>query len=238
MVARRSINEMGLVNDAQATRERNATRAVAELAAQVKGLLGRLHHESDRSTPEGGVDSGTRQFSEDQRAKLRAELNAAVAKNHQLLEEISQTQYRLKEAMASNRGLRQEVSEIKGIKQSTVDQLIVRAEELEAQLQMAQERAKAAELLAESNATKLDDIKEQLNLQQEQGSGDGDGVDQSGLIQSQQDQIDTLAAREKSLMGRMDQMEQAFERAQTEKMFIEERFLQLDSATPETGSET
>jgi len=33
-------------------------------------------------------------------------------------------------------------------------------------------------------------------------------------------------------------MEQAFERAQTEKMFIEERFLQLDSATPETGSET
>jgi hypothetical protein len=55
-------------------------------------------------------------------------------------------------------------------------------------------------------------------------------VDQSGLIQSQQDQIDMLAAREKSLMGRMDQMEKAFERTQTEKTFIEERFLQLDAA--------
>jgi hypothetical protein len=39
-----------------------------------------------------------------------------------------------------------------------------------------------------------------------------------------------LAAREKSLMGRMDQMEKAFERTQTEKTFIEERFLQLDAA--------
>lgn len=232
LVARRTINEMGLVNDAQAVRERSATRGVTELAAQVKGLLDRLHSESVKQAPTGDAESGGLQFSVDQRAQLRAELNAATAKNHQLQEEISQTQYRLKEAVAANREMRQEVSEIKGIKQSTVDQLQVRTEELEAQLQLAQERAKAAELLAESNAMKLDDIKEKLSLQQdhEAGEGEGGGVDQSGLIQSQQDQIDMLAAREKSLMGRMDQMEKAFERTQTEKTFIEERFLQLDSA--------
>jgi hypothetical protein len=228
LVARRTINEMGMVNDAQAARERSATRGVTELAAQVKGLLDRLHSESVKPALAGDAESGGRQFSEDQRAKLRAELNAATAKNHQLQEEISQTQYRLKEAMAANRGLRQEVSEIQGLKQSALDQLLLRAEELEAQLHMAQERATAAEMLAQTNAQKLDEITEQLNLQQ---GDDGDvGVDQSGLIQSQQDQIDMLAAREKSLMGRMDQMEKAFERTQTEKTFIEERFLQLDAA--------
>ena len=228
LVARRTINEMGMVNDAQAARERSATRGVTELAAQVKGLLDRLHSESVKPALTGDAESGGRQFSEDQRAKLRAELNAATAKNHQLQEEISQTQYRLKEAMAANRGLRQEVSEIQGLKQSALDQLLLRAEELEAQLHMAQERATVAEMLAQTNAQKLDEITEQLNLQQ---GDDGDvGVDQSGLIQSQQDQIDMLAAREKSLMGRMDQMEKAFERTQTEKTFIEERFLQLDAA--------
>jgi hypothetical protein len=228
LVARRTINEMGMVNDAQAARERSATRGVTELAAQVKGLLDRLHSESVKPALAGDAESGGRQFSEDQRAKLRAELNAATAKNHQLQEEISQTQYRLKEAMAANRGLRQEVSEIQGLKQSALDQLLLRAEELEAQLHMAQERATAAEMLAQTNAQKLDEITEQLNLQQGE---EGDvGVDQSGLIQSQQDQIDMLAAREKSLMGRMDQMEKAFERTQTEKTFIEERFLQLDAA--------
>ena len=228
LVARRTINEMGMVNDAQAARERSATRGVTELAAQVKGLLDRLHSESVKPALTGDAESGGRQFSEDQRAKLRAELNAATAKNHQLQEEISQTQYRLKEAMAANRGLRQEVSEIQGLKQSALDQLLLRAEELEAQLHMAQERATAAEMLAQTNAQKLDEITEQLNLQQ---GDEGDvGVDQSGLIQSQQDQIDMLAAREKSLMGRMDQMEKAFERTQTEKTFIEERFLQLDAA--------
>jgi hypothetical protein len=228
LVARRTINEMGMVNDAQAARERSATRGVTELAAQVKGLLDRLHSESVKPALTGDAESGGRQFSEDQRAKLRAELNAATAKNHQLQEEISQTQYRLKEAMAANRGLRQEVSEIQGVKQSALDLLLLRAEELEAQLHMAQERATAAEMLAQTNAQKLDEITEQLNLQQGE-EGDA-GVDQSGLIQSQQDQIDMLAAREKSLMGRMDQMEKAFERTQTEKTFIEERFLQLDAA--------
>lgn len=228
LVARRTINEMGLVNDAQAARERSATRGVTELADQVKSLLARLQSESVKLGAAGDADAAGLQFSVDQRAKLRAELNAATAKTHQLQEEISQTQYRLKEAMAANREMRQEVSEVAGVKQSVLDQLLLRAEELQTQLQLAQERATAAELLAQTHAEKLDDITEQLNAQHSE-VGDA-AVDQSGLIQSQQDQIDMLAAREKSLMGRMDQMEKAFDRTQTEKTFIEERFLQLDAA--------
>lgn len=238
LVARRTINEMGLMNDAQAVRERNSARGVTELAGQVKGLVERL--QNDAAKPGRGLkddEDAEQPMSEDMRAKLRAELNVATAKNHQMQEEISQTQYRLKEAMVANRELRTEMAEVKGIKQSVVDNLTQRAAELEAQLKLAQDRAKAAERLAEENAVRLDDIKEQLSIQQTQGGSQaGGGVDQSGLIQSQQEQIDMLAAREKALMGRMDQMEQAFQRTQTEKTFIEERFLQLDAAKADPAS--
>jgi hypothetical protein len=234
MVARRTINEMGLIHDAQAGRERSASRGIAELAVQMQSLTDRVLAEGVRTNSSGAAgDAGARRFSEDIRAKLRAELNAAVAKTHQLQEEIQATQYRLREAISANKELRTDLSEAKGIKQSTVDQLLQRAAELEAQLQLAQERAKAAELLAEANAMKLDDIKEQMSQSAEESRPaatiEMGGIDQSGLIQSQQDQIDMLAAREKALMGRMDQMEQAFERTRTEKTFIEERFLALDS---------
>ena len=43
LVARRVINEMGLVNDAQANREKSANRTVMELATQVKNLTDKLH---------------------------------------------------------------------------------------------------------------------------------------------------------------------------------------------------
>ena len=237
LVARRTINEMGLLNEAQATRERSATRGLTDLAAEVKALTEKL-----QASGTGGDQAREHQFNEDERAKLRVELNATAAKNHHLQEEISQTQYRLKEAMVANREMRQELSEAQGIKKSVVDKLIQRAEELQAQLEQAQARAKEAERLAEANAVKLDDIKEQLAQKAASGGGAGGGmadaggeaglagVDQSGLIQSQQDQIDMLAEREKALMSRMDQMEQAFVRTQAEKTFIEERFLQLDTA--------
>jgi hypothetical protein len=229
LVARRVINEMGLVNDAQANREKSANRTVMELATQVKNLTDKLHTDLAKMESHAQHGPANMEYTEDFRAKLRAELNVAVAKNHQLQDEVSQTQYKLKEAMVANRELRDQISEVKGVKQSVVDNLVQRAMELEEQLRAAQERAKAAELLAEANACQLDEIKEKINQQQVQVV-QGEGLDQSGLIQSQQEQIDMLAAREKALMGRMDQMEQAFERNQAEKIFIEERFLQLDSA--------
>jgi myosin heavy subunit len=230
-MARRTINEMSQVNETQAIRESSRGRTVAELTAQVKSLIERLHTEPARAGTVADDSPASLQAAEDIRAKLRAELNSAVARNHQLQDEIDQTTYRLKDASSSNKELQLELSEVKGIKQSVVDRLIQRTTELEAQLQQARERAKAAELHAESNAVQLDDIREKVNAQKPAGEAAGEaGPDQSGLVQSQQDQIDVLSAREKALMARIDQMEQAFQRNQTEKNFIEERFLQLDSA--------
>ena len=56
------------------------------------------------------------------------------------------------------------------------------------------------------------------------------GIDQSGLIESQQDQIDVLASREKALLERIETVEQMFKRNQVEKAFIEDRFLKMDGA--------
>lgn len=77
----------------------------------------------------------------------------------------------------------------------------------------------------------LDEILAQINMQNfsEAGSGGDGGVDQSELIEGQQEQIDALvAARETVLLARITQLEGAFQRNQTEKNFIEERFLLLD----------
>lgn len=236
MAARRSVIEMERLNDAHLSRETSGSRTLAELSSQIRLLGERLQKNAMPAAAAHDASAGTREsdnadrITEDIRAKLHADLNAALSKNHQLQDEIDQTSYRLKDATSSNRELREELNAVKGIKKEVVDNLIKRTEELEAQLKQARERAKAAEVLAENNAVQLDDIREQVHNHAFTGTDTGGGgIDQSGLIESQQDQIDALAAREKTLMERIDELEQAFQRNQTEKNFIEDRFLQFDT---------
>lgn len=238
MAARRTVIEMERVNDAQLSRETSSSRTIAELSTQIRLLGDRLQkNQSNPGSHEATIGTKERETAEsdrvveDIRAKLHADLNAALSRNHQLQDEIDQTAYRLKDATSSNKELREELNDVKGIKKSVVDNLIHRTEELEAQLKQARERAKAAELHAESNAVQLDDIREQIHNPAFSAAGGG-GIDQTGLIESQQDQIDALAAREKTLMERIAELEGAFERSLTEKNFIEERFLQIDSDLP------
>lgn len=244
MAARRSVIEMERLNDAHLSRETSGSRTIAELSSQIRLLGERLQKNAMPAAAAHDASAGAREsdnadrITEDIRAKLHADLNAVLSKNHQLQDEIDQTSYRLKDATSSNRELREELNEVKGIKKEVVDNLIKRTEELEAQLKQARERAKAAEMHAENNAVQLDDIREQIHNHAFTDTG-GRGIDQSGLIESQQDQIDALAAREKTLMERIDELEQAFQRNQTEKNFIEDRFLQFDSDKtdrPETPS--
>ena len=231
VVVRRAFNEMERNNDALAARESSSGRAVVELSNQIKTLVERMKSIMAKQagalgqSAEGGDEANFYPNSEEFRAKLHADLNAALEKNNQLQDEIDQTKYRLKDASTANNELREEISDVKGVKQSVVDSLMQRTAELEEQLQKARERAKAAELHAEMNAVQLDDIRAQIN---EQSFASG-GVDQTELIEGQQQQIDTLAAREKELLARIVQLESAFARNQTEKSFIEERFLQMDA---------
>jgi chromosome segregation ATPase len=233
VMVRRMFTEMERSNDQSSAREGSGSRAIAEMSFQIKTLqdqikdsfanmggAGKRHHEEDPDQP----------TPEDLRVKLHAELNSALAKNHLLQDEIDQTKYRLKDASIANTMLMQEIGEVKGVKQSVVDGLMERATELEQQLKKAQERAKAAERHAEENAMQLDDIRAQISEQKFAASVKHlNHPDQSNEIADMQDKIDVLASREKALLARIAVMEGEFQRSLTEKQFIEDRFLMLDT---------
>nr|WP_315490292.1 hypothetical protein [uncultured Rhodoferax sp.] len=234
VIVRRAFQEMERNNDALSARESSAARAVAELSFQIKTLVERIKLLLSKQSvdKDAGFDpTATAKRppdAEELRNILHAELSTVVSKNQALQDEIDQTRYRLKDASRVNDELRDEINDVKGVKKSVVDSLIQRTTELEEQLQQARERANAAEKHAEANAVKLDDIREQLTAQPLSTNNNG-GVDQTELIESQQDQIDAMAAREKELLARIAELESAFQRNQTEKNFIEDRFMQLDA---------
>ncbi len=230
--AHRSIREMERASESQITRENSNQRAIVDLSSHVQALVASLKRLSTKAAPAageaavaaGGADAGAALNSPDvQKDRLRAELTAALARNHQLRDEISKTVYQLKDVSQANQNLVQEIRDLKDVKKTHVDQLLQRAAELEAQLQLARDRARAAEQLAEQNAFKLENLREEAEKLVAPG-----GPDQSGLIESQQDQIDVLAAREKALLERIETVEDKLKRNLVEKEFIEDRFLKLD----------
>jgi len=238
LAARRAVTELEKIGDAHVVRESSSGRAVQQLSFQIKNLIDQVGRTAalNRPAPAAAAtpQAMSEQEEEDIRAKLQAELNAVLAKNHLLQEQIEQTQFRLKDVSVANTELREELGDNKEIKQSVVDNLLAHATELEARLQKARERAKAAEKQAEENAFQLDELRAQINAQKFSRPAPVPVNDQSDLVRDQQDQIDVLASREKALLAKIEQLEMEFKRQTEEKVFIEDRFLQLDSAR--TGS--
>lgn len=245
IAANRTTMELERVSQAHQTRDNASGRAISALSFKLQNLIDNLA-QGDVTAAAGAAATAAEEKThvEDIRAKLQAELNTALSKNHMLQEQVEEIQFHLKEASTSNEQLRTEISEVQGVKQSVVDSLMQQTADLEAELQKARERTRAAEKLAEENALQLDEIRAQVNAQNfatprlpdsSVEGGDLAPMDQAALIQ---DQIDVLAGREKSLLAKIEQMELEFQRQRTEKAFIEDRFLQLDSAQPAAGPQT
>jgi len=242
LAAKRTVTELERVSEEHQARENVSSRAITALSFKLQNLIDNLALGSATAAAgEAAKKTEEQKLVEDIRGKLQAELNTALAKNHMLQEQIEEIQFHLKEASTSNEQLRTEISEVQGVKQSVVDSLMQQTADLEIQLQESRDRTRAAEKLAEDNALQLDEIRAQINAQDftarrvpglPADGTDSAPVDQTALINDQQDQIDLLADREKALLTKIDQMEMAFQRQKTEKAFIEERFLQLDSALP------
>jgi chromosome segregation ATPase len=170
----------------------------------------------------GEAQESNERLAEDARAKLRSDLNVALSQSHVLQDELDQTQYRLAALARNHQDMQQELRDAQDVRKEQVGSLLARMAELEADLEQARQRAKAAEKHAEENARLLDDIREQAHSKWFDAPAQGEAVDQS-----QQDQIDALAEREAKLMQQLNDMEQLLKRNLTEKEFIEERFLQL-----------
>lgn len=232
VAVKRAFHEMERHNDALNSRESSAARSVDGLSFQIKTLVERVKqvveqrlHEQDAATPPDAQQPDSDAI----RARLQEELQAALAKNHALQDEIDQTHYKLKDALHANRELRDALGDAKGIRQELVDSLMARSNELQLQLEQALARAQNAEELAAKGATQMEEIRNQID--QQTFVTVQQGVDQSELVADQQLQIDSLAAREKELRDKLAQLEGAFSRNQAEKHFIEERFLQLDAGS-------
>lgn len=231
--AKRAVHEIDRIGENNVVRESASGRAVQQLAFQVKNLIDQVNRNAANATSgtrsaDGHSHEMSEQDAEDLRAKLQAELNTALAKNHQLQEQIEQTQLRLKDIANSSDDMREELSSNSEIKQSVLDNMTHHVSELEARLKKARERAKAAEKHAEENAFQIDELRAQINAQKFARPK----IDQADLVRDQRDQINVLASREKALLAKIEQMENEFKRHADEKGFIEERFLQLDSVTP------
>lgn len=227
--ARRSVAEMERVHQAYLSHENSSARAIQELGRQMKILSDSVAANGVRqlSADSEALQSQERMV-EDARARLRSDLNLALSKSHVLQDELDQTQYRLATLARSHQDMQQELRDTQDMRKEQVGSLLARMTALEADLEQARQRAQAAEKHAEENARLLDDIREQAHSKWFDAPLAGQaGVDQSGLIQSQQEQIDALAAREAWLQQQLSDMEQLLKRNLTEKEFIEERFLQL-----------
>lgn len=249
LAAQRTVTELDRVREAHQRSDNASSRAIHALSFKVQNLVDNMAQNQRPGPASGGATVMTIEEQEqldDMRAKLQAELNTALSKNHVLQEQIEEIQFRLEGASKRNLDMCAEISEMQGVKQSVVDGLLKQTAALETELQKARERAQAAERQAEENAFQLDEIRARINEQTfmtAQGErhtmgaeGVIPGVDQSALIEDQQAQIDLLASREKALLAKMEQMELEFQRQKTEKAFIEDRFLQLDSASPLQGA--
>ncbi len=226
--ARRSAAEMERVHQAHLSHENSSARAIQELGRQMKILSDSLAAGHPRPIAgEGDPQQGNARQAEDARARLRSDLNVALSQSHVLQDELEQTQYRLASLARNHQDMQQELRDAQEVRKEQVGSLLARMAELESDLEQARLRANAAEKHAEANARLLDDIREQAHSKWFDAPAQDVSVDQSGLIQSQQDQIDALAAREAKLLQQLTDMEQLLKRNLTEKEFIEERFLQL-----------
>lgn len=227
VAARRSVVEMERVHQAHLAHENSSGRAIHELSRQMKILSDAVAANNNRAVAAADSSEQVR-LAEDARIKLRSDLNVALSRSHQLQDELEQTQYRMAALARSHQDMQQELRDTKDVRKEQVNHLLVRMAELEQDLEEARKRAQAAEQHAEENARLLDDIREQAHAQWFDVPNQVEPqIDQSGLIQSQQDQIDALAAREANLMRQLSDMEALLQRNLTEKEFIEERFLQL-----------
>lgn len=232
VAARRSVAEMERVHQAHLSNENSSGRAIHELSRQMKILSDAVAQQSsrpaERSPDQAAKDdrqAENQRATEDAQAKLRSDLNVALSKNHQLQDEIDQTRYRLSTLAESHQEMEHQLRDTKDMRTDQVQRLLLQLEEQGADLEQAQQRAKAAEKHAEANARLLDDIREQTNAKW--FDAPAGAPDQSGLIQSLQDQIEALAGREAKLMQQLADLEDALKRNLTEKEFIEERFLKI-----------
>ncbi|MEI8170663.1 MAG: hypothetical protein WCG50_13365 [Rhodoferax sp.] len=168
-----------------------------------------------------------KQANEELTQRMRDKLKDVLTQNIQLKDEIGRTKAKLTAASNSSHDIQSGMTDVQGASPAVIKEMAQRAQDLSGHLQEAQRRAHAAEKLAEANAIKLEDMREALSAK-----SFGDSACESVQMEKLRTQNEAMAARERSLLARIESMEMEFQRNLTEKSFIEERYVKLDAAEP------
>ena len=205
-------------------RETAIGKAHTALSLQVRSLSNQIQGAvlgtADKPHPEAKL------LNDELTERLREKLKAVMTKNLQLKQEIGRTNARLTTASNFSNEIHSGMAEVHGASPAVLTAMTQRTEALRSDLEEAQRRAQAAEKLAESNASKLEEMREALSAK-----SSGEGASESVQLEKLRSQKEMLAGREQSLLAQIDAMEMEFARNQTEKNFIEDRYVDLDMAT-------
>jgi hypothetical protein len=198
-------------------------KAHTALSEQVRSLSDQLEN-----AMQGGVQNSLSQAkpeNEELTQRLRDKLKDVLTQNISLKAEIERTKIQLRNASNSRGQIQNGIDEMQGASPAVVKKMTRMTEELRGDLEEAQRRALASEKLAESNAIKLEDMREAMSAK-----GFGDKASESVQMEKLRAQYEAMATREQSLLARIESMEMEFQRNLTEKSFIEERYIKLDAA--------
>lgn len=198
-------------------------KAHTALSEQVRSLSDQLEN-----AMQAGVQNSLSQAkpeNEELTQRLRDKLKDVLTQNISLKAEIERTKIQLRNASNSRGEIQNGIDEMQGASPAVVKKMTRMTEELRGDLEEAQRRALASEKLAESNAIKLEDMREAMSAK-----GFGDRVSESVQMKKLRAQYEAMATREHSLLARIESMEKEFQRNLTEKSFIEERYIKLDAA--------
>jgi hypothetical protein len=201
-------------------------KSLAALSRQMADLQDLLHarlaapEPSKSDSPQGQDKDQDKEVTQ----RLRDKLREVLEKNMKLQVELDQVTYKMRGALKSHDDVAEGVQEIKGVHPQTVKELGLRMEQLKLELSVANTRAVAAERLASESAQRLLELQTAFNSNRFNPS-----ASEAMQLDTLQQQNQAMINRERELLTMLDAVKAELQRNLTEKGFIEDRFVELDT---------
>lgn len=228
-VAKRAMNEVDKLAQDALNQEASTSKSLASMGRQIADLQDFMHQRLINPAP--ALLDATASHDEQDRGitqRLRDKLREVLEKNMKLQLELDHATSKMRNAMKSHDDVAEGVQEIRGVHPQTVMELGQRMEQLKQELSMANTRAVTAERLASESAQRLLELQTAFNANRFHTSASGSDNDAMQLETLQQ-QNQAMAQRERELLTMLDAVKSELQRNLTEKGFIEDRFVELDT---------
>lgn len=218
-LAHASHDKLGKIAEGGATGEPGATgsggdgAALERLTKLVQDLIAKQGgggggRGDDASSADGGDDKSDRPH--------RSELDRALAHNHRLRSSLAQIRLQLDEAMKTIADMRRDERIASTEAMENMRQLVTR---LNGQLDQTRRKARDAEKRAQLLESELQQVRQAIET-----------TNSREELADMQQRLERMQSENTHLTGEVDELKELIQRTLREKNFIEDRFVQLDSA--------